>query len=136
MYSTRWPLGGATSNEVVFVPVEFAGAGAADMTPLFSKGTTGALVKSVVRTGAGLYTINLAEPFPFLFGALLSVFSPTVGFLSLRVNVAADSVVNTEPAAIKIQVVLNIAGVDTPTDVPTDCTLQGVLIFRNSATEM
>jgi hypothetical protein len=136
MDSTRWPLGGATSNEVVFVPVEFAGVGAADMTPLFSKGTTGALVKSVVWTGVGLYTVNLSEPFPFLFGALLSVFSPTAAFLPLRVNVAADSVVNTDPASVKIQVVLNIAGVDVATNVPPDCTLQGVLIFRNSATEM
>ena len=129
-YTTRWSVD-STTNELVFVPVEFFGNNAADMLPLFDKGITGSAVLSVEHTGTGLYTIHLDQSWPFLLGADLDIFSPSGSFQTLKVNVANDSVVNADPASVKIQIIQNQAGVDTAVDLPTTYTLQGFLVFRN-----
>jgi hypothetical protein len=129
-YTTRWPVD-ATTNELVFVPVEFAFNGAANPTPLYKPGVTGNQVKSITRTGVGLYTINLDQGWPFFLGDSLKVAQASGSTNEYIVMANSDSPVDGTSGAPVVNVKVFQIGVGLADPGLTGDALVGLLFFRN-----
>lgn len=128
------------ANELVDVPVDFKFVHAADLVRLYEAPIVSKAVKSITRSGVGLYDLNLDESWPWLISDSLktssdssSTAAPFVVKVCYTGSESNYQGAGGQPPKVRLQV-FDLAG--ALADPATDVQLVGFLTFRNRLTGM